>query len=82
MREEILNLINEGHLGIDRCLRQARNVIYWPNISNDIKDLITHCESCIKYRNANVTEPLLSHEPATLPWQKLGIDFFDYNNCS
>lgn len=80
MRQEILNLIHEGHLDIDRCQRQSRSVVFWLNICNDIKNLIMQCKSCIKYRNANTVEPLLSHEPATLPWQKLGIDSFDYSN--
>lgn len=82
MRCQILELIHEGHLGIDRCLRQARSVVFWPNISVDIKNQVEQCSSCLKYRNSNPVQPLLPHTPSTLPWQKLGIDFFYYEKIT
>jgi transposase InsO family protein len=80
LRSEMLNLIHEGHMGIERCRNQVKNVLFWPNITNDIKNTVESCEICIKYRKNNVREPMISHPIPDLPWQKLGVDFFYYNN--
>lgn len=35
MQNSMLKLIHEGHLGIDRCKRRAREVLFWPGITNE-----------------------------------------------
>ena len=37
MRTEIMEQLHSGHIGIQGTLRRARDLIYWPGISNDIK---------------------------------------------
>jgi hypothetical protein len=58
LRKEMLNLLHYNHLGIDKCQYRARQCIYWPNINNDIKNLVLNCEICLKFRNSNIKEPL------------------------
>lgn len=33
LRAEMLKLIHEGHLGIESCRRRAREVLFWPGMS-------------------------------------------------
>ena len=40
LRKELLCRIHEGHLGIEKCKRRARETLYWPNM-NSVK-LVTH----------------------------------------
>ena len=40
LRKEMLLKIHEGHLGVESCLRQAREVFYWPLMSSEIKDYV------------------------------------------
>lgn len=82
MRPYILELIHEGHLGIDRCLRQARSAVYWPNITVDIKNKVEQCLICLKFRKSNIADTLMPHEPALLPWQKVAVDFFYFKRQS
>ena len=42
MREEIHN----SHLGIQACLRRARQCVFWPAMNAEIKDNISECEIC------------------------------------
>ncbi|KAK2178575.1 hypothetical protein NP493_538g00010 [Ridgeia piscesae] len=35
---DMLKKIHEGHLGIEKCQARARQVMYWPNINNDIEN--------------------------------------------
>ena len=74
LRQQMLSWVYEGHLGIDKCKRMAREVMYWPGMSTDIEYLINKCNKCNTYRRAQPPEPLLSHEVPTRPWQKLAAD--------
>ena len=58
----------------------ARNTVYWPGISKDITELISNCETCISFRNAQPAERLLKHVIADQPWVKTGTEIFSFNN--
>ena len=62
LRSEILNILHQRRIGIERTKLRALNTAYWPGISKDITELISNCEICISCRNAQSTKPLLKHE--------------------
>lgn len=37
-------------MGANKTIAKAKQIIYWPFMSNDIKQFINSCESCIKYK--------------------------------
>ena len=55
LMSEILNILHQGHIGIKRTKLRARNTVHWPRISKDITELISNCETCISFRNAQPT---------------------------
>jgi transposase InsO family protein len=67
-------------LGIDKCQYRARQCIYWPNINNDIKNLVLNREICLKFRNSNIKEPLIPSELTEHPWETVRTDLFQYKN--
>ena len=45
-RPELLSFLHDdSHLGIDKCIQQAKGSIYWPNITEDIKSIVNKCQS-------------------------------------
>lgn len=78
LRSEMLRIIHSAHQGIAKSLSFVRGIIFWPSMSNDIRNMIQKCETCMSYRSANVPEPLMSHEICKFPWQKVGIDFLSF----
>ncbi|CAH2085985.1 unnamed protein product [Euphydryas editha] len=80
MQNEMLRKIHEGHQGISKCLNLARNIIYWPNMSADIKNLVDQCLICAKFKPNNQPEPLQSYSVTSFPWQRVGIDLMHFNN--
>ncbi|XP_061714580.1 uncharacterized protein K02A2.6-like [Cydia pomonella] len=64
-------------MGIDRCKRRARQVMYWPNMSRDIELMVRRCASCQECSNAPPKEPLLPIAIPKLPWEKVGADIFE-----
>lgn len=74
LRPSMLKLLHSNHFGIDKTKSRAREVMYWPNITADIENLVINCQSCNKYMNAQVKETLHSHEVPDLPFSKLAMD--------
>ncbi|KAJ0174696.1 hypothetical protein K1T71_009804 [Dendrolimus kikuchii] len=80
MRNEMLKLIHEGHLGIDRCKRRARQVIFWPGMTRDIEMYVKRCVTCKEHSNSPSKEPLMPIHIPELPWHKVGSDIFEFKN--
>jgi len=80
MRHEMLNRLHYSHCGITKTFLRAKDVLYWPNITKDICNLISKCEPCILYSKSNRKEPLIPHSVPDLPWQKVAIDLFELGN--
>jgi transposase InsO family protein len=43
-------------------------------MNRDITEMVSKCTTCLTYRNANVKEPLISHEVISKPWYKVAVD--------
>lgn len=76
LRQDILNRIHEGHLGIEKCKRRARESVYWPGLNKDIEKLISKCDTCQEHRSRQSKEPMVVMELPTSPWHKVGMDLF------
>ena len=45
-RELMKERIHSSHIGVNGCIRRAREAVFWPRITADIKALISRCEVC------------------------------------
>ena len=62
LRSEILNILHQGHTGIERTKLRARDTVCWRGISKDITELISNCETCISFGNVQRnTKFLINH---------------------
>ncbi|CAI5671480.1 unnamed protein product [Oreochromis niloticus] len=43
LRGEMLKKIHAGHLGMEKCKRRAREVMYWPRINQDVTNEVSNC---------------------------------------
>lgn len=78
LQRMVLDLLHQSHLGIEKTKSRARSLVYWSEINKDIERRIMGCETCQRYRHSNVKEPLLSHLVPQYPFQKIGLDIFEY----
>ena len=74
LRNTMLKEIHIAHGGQQACLGRARESMYWPAMTSEIKEYVSKCEICRKYEIANQKETLMPHEVPEWPWQKIGID--------
>ena len=70
--------LHASHIGIQGCLRRARETVYWPGMNKEITEYISKCEICCAYPQDQAKEPLISHEIPTRPWEKIGCDMFEF----
>ena len=77
LRNDLLTVVHESHLGICKTLDHVRTCIFWPNITNDIKDMISHCRACAQHQDKQPNETIVS-DPELKPWTSLSIDNFEH----
>ncbi|XP_057709985.1 uncharacterized protein K02A2.6-like [Corythoichthys intestinalis] len=62
LRNEMLKKIHEGHLGIEKCKKRARQLMFWPGINQDVTKEVSTCTICLKYQASQPAEPLHPHQ--------------------
>ena len=65
LRKEVLRQIHQGHLGMERSKLRARELVYWPDMSKQIEDVVSSCAVCQELRHSNAREPMVPHEIRT-----------------
>ncbi|KAF4530770.1 hypothetical protein B566_EDAN018722 [Ephemera danica] len=76
-RSDILDKLHQGHMGITKARNLAHQTVYWPGLSEAIKQKVNSCSICAKYR-VQLHEPMMPSEPPEGPWLKVAIDFLDF----
>ncbi|XP_028168447.1 uncharacterized protein K02A2.6-like, partial [Ostrinia furnacalis] len=75
---KMLKSIHQGHLGIQSCLRRARQFLYWKGQYADIIKLVKGCSVCEQTQRDNVKDIVLVKKIPTLPWQIVASDLFEF----
>ena len=83
LQPEILKHLHTGHMGTEKMQLCARSSVFWPGLTNEVKNITKSCEPCQKHAPKQRQEEILVHEPtATKPWSKLASDIFDIKGQS
>ena len=62
LRQQMLRLVHESHMGAEKSKARARTVMYWPGMSKDIEDEVSKCSVCMKYQKSQHRVPMLPHD--------------------
>ncbi|KAK0143083.1 hypothetical protein N1851_018783 [Merluccius polli] len=85
LRREMLQRIRKGHLGIEKCKKRAREVMFWPRINQDVTMKCQTAQYAGNIKQATlqnqgvrgvVKEPLKPHPAPDRPYEKVGADLF------
>lgn len=75
----ILDVLHQGHPGIQNSLRRARECIYWKNLTSDVIKYIRKCTVCEQTARKNQKEPIIIKEIPEHPFQIVASDLFTFN---
>ena len=79
LRKSMKEKVHAGHIGINSSLRRARGLIYWPQMSTDIRHYVETCGVCATYADKQPAESMVMTETPDLPWQNVGTDLFSWS---
>ena len=79
LHSSILHKLHAAHRGPDFTLRHARNTVFWPGLTPQVKDMFTNCPTCAQHTQQHPREPLQPYPVPTLPWQLVSQDLFELN---
>lgn len=81
LSRDMLQRIHASHIGIEGCLRCARECLYWQAMSSGVKDFIHQCEVCRSFDNKQQQQQQRKKNPSSAdrPWAKVGVDLFKFN---
>ena len=78
MRAKVLDEIHGAHMGESKSLSFARDYVFWPAMTSQVKDRVRSCGICNAFRNQQQKETLKPHQIPGLPWEIVGTDLFEY----
>ena len=65
-----------SHSGVESCLRRARDAVFWPRVTAQVKAIVQQCETFNLHGLAQQKEPLNCHSIPNYPWEAVGTDLF------
>ena len=74
-RARLLDLLHLGHSGMTKTRTLARQLYYWPNMQQDISEMISKCEPCQEHLPQQRQQPL-QQTIASAPLEHCSADLF------
>ena len=67
-----------GHIGINSSVRRAKDLLFWPQMSADIRHYVETCGVCTTFADRQPAETIINTEKPTIPWTKAATDLFSW----
>ena len=74
-QDDILQELHIAHPGMVRMKEIARSYVWWPNMDQQIEQMVRRCTGCQQTKNKPAVTPLTPWMWPGAPWQRLHIDF-------
>jgi transposase InsO family protein len=81
MRPKMLQDLHAAHQGEEKTMSLARTYLFWNGMTGDITEMVKTCPTCQRHKPAMQKELLYPHEVPAGPWEKLGMDLFEFQGA-
>ena len=75
LREKIVDIAHEGHMGITKTKALLREKVWFPKIDQLVEKKVKSCLACQVTTPRNEREPLIMSELPSAPWTEVSVDF-------
>ena len=82
LRNRTLQTIHKGPYRVEKMQLRAGESVFWPRIWADILQAAQSCNVCQTFSKSQQRKTLMAHEVSQGPWEKLAIDFFEFQSNS
>ena len=69
MRKAVLKQLYQAHMGIEKTKWKARASIFWPQIKQQIEEMIKVCSTCLHNQKKQPREPMMPSDVPHYPFQ-------------
>lgn len=80
LRKEMMVSCHDTHIGVEGCIRRARESMFWPRMATEMKAYISKCDVCMAHRATPQKETMLPHDFTPRPWSKVGADLCELHS--
>ena len=80
LRKEMMKRIHANHQGQQACLGRAKESLFWPGMSSQIKEAVSNCSLCTELQTAQPKEPLITPELPSRPWNIVAQDIYSFQD--
>ncbi|XP_058442935.1 uncharacterized protein K02A2.6-like [Malaya genurostris] len=77
LRKQIIEKFHKSHSGIEATTKLARDTVFWPGLTDQIRQRIQHCNICTQFSANPQAQPMQTHQIPLYPFQKISMDIFE-----
>jgi len=81
LRSEVLSTLHSAHQGVTSMLSRAESSVFWPGITNAVKEIRDRCRHCNSMAPSQPAAPPKEPTQADYPFQCICADFFTYRGA-
>lgn len=74
MIASVIDKLHYGHIGMESCIKKARDTLFWNGMNDDIRNIIKKCYVCAQNGASQRRLPMQVHDIPVYPFQRVGID--------
>ena len=78
LRHDVVQTLHSAHQGVSGMNERAKVSVFWPGITNDIKNMRSGCQSCNKIAPSQARLPPVPPIIPTTPFEAIACDYFHY----
>ena len=78
LRKQVARNLHSAHQGTAAMLSRAQTIVFWPGITQDIKNVRDSCQSCNENAPSQAATPAEPITTPSLPFQQIFADFFAF----
>ena len=79
MRKKVLEQLHQAHMVIEVTKWRGRATIFWPQISQQIENMVKKCSTCQQNQKKQQHEPMKASDVPQCRFQMAGSDLLDWN---
>ncbi|XP_055633470.1 uncharacterized protein LOC129773838 [Toxorhynchites rutilus septentrionalis] len=75
LRDRVIRIAHEGHLGMRTMKSHLRGVVWWPKMDTAVEAYVKKCRGYLLVSTPDPPQPMVRKEMPNGPWEDIAIDF-------
>ena len=77
LRKIVVNTLHSAHQGVSMMESRARSIVFWPGMSQDIRNVREACQQCCRNAPSQAATPAVTPKVPSTPFECIVADYFE-----